>query len=436
MIKHILLPTVAIVTMALTTNTAFSRELSLKEVVQRYIENSPSIKAARSTYMASYYDKKKAVSKFFPNISLNGSFTEYENPQIYSSAFSPATGRKYVGSLDLVQPILAGGAIWNGLKYADLNKAMQEQTFLATKQDSISSTIAITLQWGALKEQIRVVEDSQKYQERFYKLTQSKAQRGAAKNYELSQAKANYLAYGSRLETLRAQYADLQNQIKVNLGLGKDEVIDFNLPSPSKVEAMDFDKLLAQANQNRPKIKAAEISVEAAKTARWLAIAEDLPSANIVGSIGYQSPTQQDFSNENTKYQSIGLTLKIPLFSGLSSIHKYQSSSESIRYAEENLASAHNLTLIEVRSSLDSLNLARDLVTSTGEWAAEARRALNSSIDSYKNGIVSSVQVIQNQTGWESAELSLINAKQNFQTAMLNLRKSIGVDLEKVYTEN
>ncbi len=431
MVKHI----IVFSTLVSSMTPAIAREITLKEVVQRYVENAPELRSARSTYMASYYDKKKAVSRFFPNLSLNGSMTDYENPTLGSSPLVPTTGKKYAGSLDLVQPILAGGAIWNGLKYADLNKSLQEQTYLLTKQESLAGVLAIALQLGAIKEQIKVIEDSQKYQERFYKLTQSKAQRGAAKNYELSSAKANYLAYGSRLASLKSSYEDLQTKLQVSLGLNKDQKLEFTLPTPSKVEAMDFDKLLEQANQNRPKVKAAEIGVEVAKAAKWIALADELPSANIVGSIGYQSPTQDDFGKDSTKYQSIGVTLKIPLFSGLSSIHKHQSGGESVRVAEENLAAARNTTLQDVRASLNSLNLANELVTSTSEWATEARRALNSSIDSYKNGIVPSVQVIQSQSGWESAELSLINAKQSFQSAMLNLRKSIGVDLEKVYTE-
>ncbi len=418
----------------LNSSATWAREFSYKEIVQKYMANSPEIKAAKSTYMVSYYDKKKAISKFFPTISLNGSETEFENPAI--SSIGSRTGKKYVGSLDLVQPIFAGGAIWNGLEYANLNRSLQEQNYLLTKQESLANILLAAMQIGALKEQIKVLEDSQKYQERFYKLTQSKFQRGAARNYELSQAHAGFLAYGSRISNLKFLYEDAQNKLRLNLGLEKTESVEFTLPGPSKVEQMDYDKLLEQANQNRPKLKSAEIGVEIAKKSKWLALADELPSANIVGSVGYQSPTEENFGEDSTKYHAIGVTLKIPLFSGLSSVHKYQSASESIRVAEENLSSARNTMTQEVRSSLEGLNLAQELVTSTNEWATQARKALDSSTESYKNGVIPSVQVVQTQTGWESAEISLINAKQSFQAAILNLRKSIGVDLEKVYTES
>lgn len=432
---HILVKTTLALVLFITQH-ADAREYKLNEVVKKFVEYSPELKAAQSQYMASHYSRKRAASLFFPQISLNASATDYKNPSLLSAPGQALTGKTYQGSIDLVQPLFSGGAIWNGLEVAGLNKSLQEQAYLQNKQESISSIIQLALSMAALREQLSILEESQKYQERFFKLTQSKAQRGAAKNYELSQARADYLSYTPRIESAKTALTETQNRLRTNIGLNDNEPITVILPPPQKTESLNFETLIEQALQNRPTIKQSEISVAIAKKQKWLNLAEDMPSLNVVGSMGYRSPTQDDFSKDTTKFHSVGLSLKIPLFSGLSSIHKYQTAEENIRVSEHSLASAKNNLKTDVRTALDNVSSSRELFVSSGEWAKEARKALNASIDSYRIGIITSVQVIQVQRGWEQAELSLIQNKQTYQTSLLNLRKSIGVDLEKVYTEN
>lgn len=411
------------------------RTMTLKEVVRRFVDNSPDIQAAQSQYAASHHKAKEATSRFFPNLSLNGSIVDYKNPSISSFPGMPTTGKQYKGTLDLTQPLFAGGAIWRNLQVAQLSKSLEEQTYLNTKQEALAGAISAALMLGSLREQIRILEESQKYQERFFNLTRNKAARGAAKSYELAQAKADFLSYAPRIEALRQSTRDAEEQLRVALKLEPNESISVAMPPLAKIERLDSKSALEQALKNRPKVKMAELGVEVAKESRWLSLSDDLPSLAFVASAGYQSPTQEDFSKETTRLYSVGLSLKVPLFSGLSSVHKYQSGTEKIRAAEMTLASIRNSLETEVQKAVDSIETAQRLIQQSNEWASEARRALNSSIDSYRIGVISSVQVIQVQRGWEAAEISAINSLMGYHTALLALRKAIGTDLEKVYSE-
>lgn len=414
---------------------AEAKTYTLKDIVKRYVEQSPEIKAAQSQYSASHYQSKQATSRFFPTISLNGSVTDYKNPTISSFPGIATTGKQYRGTLDLSQPLLAGGALWRGMQVAQLNKSLQEQTYLNTKQESIAGIVMSSFQLSSLRDQIRILEESQKYQERFFNLTRNKAARGAAKNFELAQARADFLSYAPRIESLRQQLRDAEEQIRVSLSLEANEEVEIRLPGMTKIEKLQFEKVLEQATKNRPKIKMSEIAVELAQENKWLTLSDDLPSLAFVAQAGYQSPTQEDFSKETTRMYSVGVQLKIPLFSGLSSVHKYQSGSANVRAAEENLSAARNSLKTEVQRVVESIDTAQKLIEQSNEWATEARKALNSSIDSYRSGVISSVQVIQVQRSWEQAELSLINSRMGFLSSVLNLRKAMGTDLERVYTE-
>jgi outer membrane protein len=414
---------------------ASAKTYSLKEIVKRYVEQSPEIKSAKSQYTASHYLAKQSTSKFFPTISLNGSITDYKNPTISAFPGIATTGKQYKGTLDLVQPLFAGGALWRGMQVGQLNKAMQEQNYLNVKQESIAGIILASYQLASLKDQIKILEESQKYQERFYNLTKGKASRGAAKTYELAQAKADFLSYSPRIENLKQQVRDAEESIRVSLQLEDNDPIDIQLSSVKKVERLQMDKVLEQATRNRPKIKMSEIAVELAQENKWLNLAEDLPSLSFVAQTGYQSPNQEDFSKETTRLYAVGVQLKIPLFSGLSSVHKYQSGAENVRSAEEALASARNSLKIEIQKTVESLDTTQRLIAQSEEWVTEARKALNASIDSYRSGTITSVQVIQVQRSWEQAEISLIGSRTSFLTALLTLRKAMGTDLEQVYVE-
>ena len=69
-----------------------------------------------------------------------------------------------------------------------------------------------------LKEQIKILKQSENIQKKYLELTLRKAKAGNVSPYELSQAQADYFSYTPRILNVRLKVHQLEIDLKKNLG--------------------------------------------------------------------------------------------------------------------------------------------------------------------------------------------------------------------------
>ena len=416
---------------------AAPRPITEKEIVKDFVERSPKLESLRQLYRVSDKKLDLARAQIFPTIDANSSVTAQKVPQLGSSTSLPQERTSYISTLDLKQPLYVGGKVGSGLKIAKLNLLKAEQDLLSAKQQALVDLLIAAYSVGSAMEQKQVLLDSQKFQQSYLSITRLKLSRGGARSYELSQAEADFTSYESRLraseKTLANSRAQLISALQMSPEEIKEDTLEFRLKSPAPYDLPGLDQLLKTANQNRPEVRSAEIAVEVAKAQKWYDLSDELPNLNLVGQIGYQSPNRDDFWTQKTDMYSVGLQLKVPIFSGLSSVAKYQGAAYNISAADKSLEEQRRTVKLEVTQEYENLKAAREVFDSTSKWVAQARKALEQSLESYRVGTISSVQVLQIQASREKSSLAYIDALTEYHSSILRMRKALGVDIEKVY---
>jgi outer membrane protein TolC len=166
------------------------RALTLDECKQLALQNNAKVKNGALEIKASRQTRKAAVTKYFPSISASGAMFESQknlmeistnggNLPVYDGkdlssllttklfAYMPASTMGLMksgtfGMLTAVQPIFAGGRIWNGNRLALLGEDVSEQKNKLSQNEVILRTEEQYWQIVSLNEKFKTI---QRYEE-------------------------------------------------------------------------------------------------------------------------------------------------------------------------------------------------------------------------------------------------------------------------------
>ena len=86
---------------------------------------------------------------------------------------------------------------------------------------------------------------------------------------------------------------------------------------------------------NNPKYLMAHKEVKRAEKLKWVDLGPDLPSVDLSGRYGYQSPDQFEMDASEGETYTVQLKLSIPIFSGFSSVYTKRSANSQILFAQK-----------------------------------------------------------------------------------------------------
>jgi outer membrane protein TolC len=197
-----------------------------------------------------------------------------------------------------------------------------------------------------------------------------------------------------------------------------------------------MDHAFQEAVRSNPDVRQTTFQTESVGYARDVAFASDLPSLSLVASGGYTAGDRPDLFNSDSKFYKIGLNLTIPLFSGLSSIAKGHNYDEQLIQAQKNEDIERNTIRQGIQDALTSVHSAESQLRFAREGVQQAIQALALANEGYKLGTASNTDVITLQATRYSAEKLLLTSEYNYLQALLTLRQTMGIDLEKAYAKS
>lgn len=414
---------------------ALAKPMDFNEVVRRFVSLSPTIAGAEAMAQSAQDRLKEGRSAFWPELNLSGTFADQKSVFFISGNAFRSRQDIYTSKLELSQPIYLGGRVFN--EYArrkeDAKKAKYQLAH--TKNQSISAVLKSVALWISVRDKILVLRESQKTQKNFVEITRRKRKRGAALSFDLDQVEAEYLSYLPRIETLRQQLIGTEQKLAVDLGLDPVGQFDFVWPvKTALVRQNDVGPWFQRALKQRSDYLVATSGVEIAKRVKSVEMGEERPSLALSGEYGYLSRELSDHADSDNQYHTYAVTLSIPLFSGLSSVHKRRATQQLVVKADRDRRQLEIQIEAEVRQALIELKSAQKRLEQTRVWAEKANRALRLGLKSYQVGRVTIAQVVQLQSGRERAQLGLIDAELALQTADLNWQVAQGTNLQEYYT--
>ena len=438
--------------------------LSLQECRDLAVKNNKELRIAEEKIRMADYEKKAALTKYFPQISANGAYMWNQKDlnlldmgQLSSSLASSLGGlaqlpvvqqtvgaindlqhldiqNVWVGNVALVQPVFMGGKIvtYNQITaYAkELAMSMNDQKL----QDLLYKTDETYWQVVSLVNKKKLadayVELLRKTDEDMVALiaegvaTQADGLSVKVKlnEAEMAQTKVNNGLALSRM--LLAQLCGLPLTDTLTLA---DEQLD-NFPVEERTTSVDVN----QAFMNRNDLKSLDLASKIYKKKERIVLADLLPTVAFSANYFVTNPNLfNGFKNDFAGMFNLGVIVRVPITGWWEGSYKRNAARAETRIRQLEWEDAREKIELQVNQSVYKVNEASKKLAASNRNMENAEENLRSANLGFEEGVIPALNLMAAQTAWFSARSTLIDAQIDMKLTQVYLNKALGVDLQE-----
>lgn len=218
--------------------------------------------------------------------------------------------------------------------------------------------------------------------------------------------------------------------VPTNIGIMLPDT-DTNAADPQNAQleqsSQDLNAWLEETKKNHPAIVAAIAQLQAARKKIDSAQSEGLPTVDLMVNAYQNGYPGQGVSLTQTRVETIGLTVTVPLFEGFATTYKIRGAQAQAEQNEAQLADTENQTLMEVvkayadaTSSLHNLGYSATLLQAAEDALATSQRR-------YDKGAADILEILNTQTALADAAQERIRTLSEWSSARLRLLAASGV---------
>ena len=438
--------------------------LSLQECRDLAVKNNKELRIAEEKIRMADYEKKAALTKYFPQISANGAYMWNQKDlnlldmgQLSSSLASSLGGlaqlpvvqqtvgaindlqhldiqNVWVGNVALVQPVFMGGKIvtYNQITaYAkELAMSMNDQKL----QDLLYKTDETYWQVVSLVNKKKLadayVELLRKTDEDMAALiaegvaTQADGLSVKVKlnEAEMAQTKVNNGLALSRM--LLAQLCGLPLTDTLTLA---DEQLD-NFPVEERTTSVDMN----QAFMNRNELKSLDLAAKIYKKKERIVLADLLPTVAFSANYFVTNPNLfNGYKKDFAGMFNLGVIVRVPITAWWEGSYKRNAARAETRIRQLEWEDAREKIELQVNQSVYKVNEASKKLAASNRNMENAEENLRSANLGFEEGVIPALNLMAAQTAWFSARSTLIDAQIDMKLTQVYLNKALGVDLQE-----
>lgn len=376
-----------------------------------------AVASARALYDASR-------SALWPTLSLGAGATRSESP----SSNSADRSSKPVTSLSLTTTASWEVDLWGRLSGvrtgAQASYQASADDLAALRLSAQALLVQTYLSLRTADAQLSVLARSIAAYQQSLALTQVRYEGGVAARSDVLQAQTQLKSTQAQSADLTAQRAQLEHAIAVLLGAPPVSLTlasQASLPPVPEVPQM----LPATLLQRRPDIAAARQRVVAAYAQIGVSDAAFFPDLTLSASAGFRSSTLSNLFSAPNLLWSLGPSLTQAIFDGG---QRKLASAQATAAAEQATSAYRQTVLTALQEVEDNLVLAQQL-QQEAQWQSEALQAAQSNLDitleQYRAGTVSYLNVVVAQTATLGSENTLLSVRNRQLAAVNQLLKNI-----------
>jgi len=272
--------------------------------------------------------------------------------------------------------------------------------------------------------QLSLLDRSVVAYQRSLDLTQVRYDGGVAARTDVLQAQTQLKSTLAQAADLRAQRAQLEHAIAVLLGVPPSSLgLERNatLPSAPGVPPM----LPATLLERRPDIAAAQRRVSAAYAQMGVAAAAYFPDLSLSAEAGYRGSSLGKLVSAPNLLWSLGASLTEAIFDG----GQRKLASAQAKAGADQATSAYRQTVLTALQEVEDNLVQAEQLEQEAKWQAEALQAaqknLEITLDQYRAGTLSYLNVVVAQTAALGSESSLLSVRNRQLAAVNQLLKNI-----------
>lgn len=409
-------------------NLDVKEPLALITAVDMALCHNPQVKSAWASIKVQAGALGEAKAAYVP--TLNATVNKLKNNTRYTDGTLPDTSNsgktKYVN--------LTWRLFDFGTRSANLESANQQLAAALASHDAALQkvlTSVVVAYFDAMTAQATVKARTQAVElaTGTWRTTQRREARGVAAVSDTLQAAAALAK--AQLALSRAQ-GDAQKAHSVLMyAMGLPINTPLRLPdehtNAQEVKVQDLAQWLNDAQQKHPAIAAARAQLAASKAKIQATQAEGLPSIDYTQNYYQNGYPNQGLSSTNSKVNTVGFTLNVPLFEGFARTYKIRGAQAQSEQSEAQLQDTELQILMEVvkahadaQSSFENLQASLQLLNA-------AETAVRSSQKRYDKGAADILELLSTQSSLADAQQERVRCLSDWRAARLRLMASAGV---------
>lgn len=348
-------------------------------------------------------------------------------PEIEATAGSGRQkyGSQFLGPLPKPPPFTyfsVGATVSYSLDFTgNLTRTIEQQRALAEYQQHQveAAQLAVTgnavnqaLEVASLRAQIGTVEALLDRDRENLKLVQVAFDAGSVSRLDVVSAQSQLASDTTLLPPLRQQLAEARHALALTLGVA---------PADTSLPDLDLAQLTlppqlpvslpSELARRRPDILSAESQLHAATAAVGVATSNLYPRINLTGSTGQQSITSGQLFDSSSNVWSIASGLVAPIFDGGTLRAEKRAAVDAMRASAATYEHTVLTAFSQVADSLEALDNGAEQLSAQANAEAAARDTVAMTRQSYNEGNVGVLQVLDAERRYQQARLGYVRAQ-------------------------
>jgi outer membrane protein len=423
--------------------------LTLEESKQLALQNNASLKNSALETEATKQTRKAAFTKYFPSISASGAMfgadknlmemsTQGGNLPVYDGnpanlltatqfAYMPASTLGLLkkgtsGMVTAVQPIFAGGRIWNGNRLASLGEDVSELKNKLSKNEVLLKTEEQYWLIVSLNEKTKTIQRYEELLNRLQAQIEDAYKSGLTSRNDLLkvQVKRSEILFNkSKLENGRT-LATMAFCQSIGIPYDSTLVLGDQLFVESPPESFLVDH--TDALKNRSEYHLLESMVRAEELQSNMKLGEYLPQM----AVGLSAVYMKLDEGKDRRVGMVFCTVSIPISGWWDASHTLQERSVKEEIAANTKKDNSELLLLQMQKAWRDLNDAYKQVRLSEEAKSQAEENLKVNQDSYNNGMSNLSDLLEAQAMFQKTNDELVDSKASYRNKQVTYLQVTG----------
>jgi outer membrane protein len=392
---------------------------TLADVTSTALKNHPLILQSDADVAAAVARKGQAQSAWYPSVDLS---TGYARLRAFSaSSNQSATTSSEFARGDLNWTLYDFGRTGASVDRADANAAISRANAATTREDvAFVATVAFYNVLRAEKT-LEFQRENLRQQESLYRQASAFYEAGVRAKIDVVRAEANL--YDARAQLSQAGNGLRVARITLLQRIGVDGPAEFRLSGalPEVSLPGTLQDWVAEAERNRPELRALVEKERAAAESLRLARAEYLPYLTGTAGYGYgadEPPLQQNYQ--------LSATLTYPLFSGFLTREQAKEASATISSTRYEFIETKRRVRLQVEVSAYSVQEAQERLSARKKQRDASEENLRLATARYEVGAGDIIEMTDAQAQMVRSETDTINTAFDFAVSHASLLRAMG----------
>ena len=412
-------------------------KLTLGQCLNIGIENNLSLKIAKGEIVKGKHNISENRSRLLPQINFSASLNDNFDPPVsvtdgtaYGKTYNVTKTLQYNSSaaLALQMPLYSQTAL-TAISIAKTLDQLNQLSYEKAREDLMVQISKMYYLIQNTTEQISIVNDNIRRFKELRDITQAFYDNGMALEIDLKRINVKIETMDVQLANAKAMLSEQYNMLKY--------VMDYPAEKDIVVEEKVVDKVddaqLTGLNTNLYELQLLQKKLDMAELQKKMAKDGYLPTLALSANWAYTAYTDKvknwfhsGESNHWYRSNGIGLQLRVPVFDGFEKRSKIRKAQVDIDNAKLSYENALKSMQTQYANAINDLaNNQRNYVKQRDNYRL-AEGIYGVTVDRYREGIVSMVEVLQDEMSMSDAQNNYLTAHYNYQVSNLAVLKLTG----------